>query len=688
MILQTLYDYYERKAKLGEIAPVGWIKKEIGYLIEINEHGECMDVSSMVEFDERTKKFLGKPIVVPCIGKQALKHTNSGVDTNFLWDNTAFVLGRYPEGSADTTIKKKIRSRNSFYELTKKFNKKANIKEVSAVVYFLEKLQNEATNLTTMNFIVEKLTNNELSSLDDRLLKVKEKIKRLKKEKADKENLTAHKKIEKNLTKELVAKKKSYAGFLNGQSSPAVSFRIYGESKMIFELPEVKKKYSDFFFPENKNDDKRRRCLITGKLEEIEPKHLVIKGVKGAQSSGSAIISFNNEALCSYGFNASNKKGVEGREGLNAQVGKPAASKYIQAINTLLSSENNHVDVGGTSFLFWAQKETEIGIEKIAKPILAPPKDNPDSCTKAVRQLYESIHSGKLTLEESKRFYILGLSAPSKARITVRHWQNVTVGAFARNLKQHFDDLKIINSSADQVYDSLSALLAASSKVAGKKMEPYHIWHKKMRYDVSPNLSENVINSILQNQPYPQTLLHSVIRRIRAEQNKKINDRSVPNVTRTRAAIIKACINRFNRFYHKKEEELTVSLDKTNKNPAYLLGRLFAVLERVQRKALGIETIRERYYGAFSSTPVTVFPQLMKLKNHHLAKMDSGKNFFENLIGEIVDGLDGSGIIPRQFSLEEQGKFAVGYYHQRQDLRFKGKKTENNIEKSEEITNE
>ncbi len=686
MILQALYDYYERKAKLGEIAPVGWIKKEIGYLIEINENGECMDISSLIEFDEKTQKFSGKFTIVPCIGKQALKHTNSGNDTNFLWDNAAFVLGRYPADSTEKTIKKKIGSRNSFYELTKKFNEKAKIKEISAVVSFLDKLQDEASNADIMNFIVEKLTKNEISSLNDQLLKISEKIEQLKKEKADKKTLTIHKKLEKQLTKELNTRKKTYTGFLNGESSPAISFRIYGQHQMILGLPEVKKIYPDFFFPEEEHDENMRRCLITGELEKIEPKHLVIKGVTGAQPSGSAIISFNNEALCSYGFRSSSRG--EGREGLNAQVGRSAATKYVQAINNLLSSETNSIDVGGTSFLFWTEKETDIGIEKITKPILAPPKDSPDSCTRAVRQLYESINSGRLTLEESKRFYILGLSAPSKARITVRHWQNGTVGDFARNIKQHFDDLEIIHSNADHVYDSLSALLASSSRSAGKKKEPHHIWYKKMRYDVPPNLAENVINSILKNKPYPQTLLHSVIRRIRAEQNKKINDRSIPNVTRIRAAIIKACINRFNRFHHKKEEEITVALDKTNKNPAYLLGRLFAVLERVQWKALKIETIRERYYGAFSSTPVTVYPQLMKLKNHHLAKMDSGKNFFENLIGEIVDGLDGSGIIPRQFSLEEQGRFAVGYYHQRQDLKFKGTDTKNNIDKSEENTND
>lgn len=654
MILQALYDYYERKAKLGEIAPVGWIKKEIGYLIEINENGECMDVSSLVEFDERTKKFSGKFTVVPCIGKQALKHTNSSIDTNFLWDNTGFVLGKYPEGSNEKTIEKKIRSRNSFYELTKKFNEKAKIKEVSTVVNFLEKLQDEATNSDTMNFIVEKLTKNEITRLDERLLKIKEKIKEFIKEKADKKSLTVNKEIEKQLTKELTAKKKTYAGFLNGESSPAVSFRIYGQPKMIFELPEVKTAFGNYFLTEGE-DIPRQTCLVTGEYEIIEPKHLVIKGIRGGQSSGGAIVSFNKESFCSYG-----KIGKK-MSGYNAPVGQKAAHGYIQALNNLLDSENKSF-IADTTIVFWAEKKTPL--EKTFQLLLTKPKDDPDRGTLIVRQLYESVYSGKLSIEDKNRFYVLGL-APNAARISVRYWLTGTVAEFAKHIRQHFDDLEIVREKDAPEFFALSTMLA----------------HTALEYKISnvaPNVAGQVTEAVLKGTPYPKTLLHSTIRRIRAEQH----------VTRIRAAIIKACINRFNRFYHKEEEEIKVPLDKTNNSSAYLLGRLFAVLEKVQWKALGIETIRERFYGAFSSTPVTVYPQLMKLKNHHLAKMDSGKNFFENLIGEIIDGLDGSGIIPRQFSLEEQGRFAVGYYHQRQDLKYKGKTIENNIDKSEEITHE
>ncbi len=648
MILQALYEYYERKSKLGDIAPIGWIKREIGYLIEINMNGEVEEVTSLIEYDEKTKKFLGKPVIVPCIGKQALKHTNSGVDANFLWDNAAFVLGRYPEDSDNKTIMKKKSSRDSFYNLIKHFNKEITIKEVSAVLSFLEKLQNEDTNYETTESIIEKLTRNEISTLDEEIVKVKDKITKLNKEdNTPNEELLTCKERERILTKELSSKKKIYAGFLNGESNPAITFRIYGQPKIIFELPEVKEAYTEYFLADDK-DSPRQRCLITGKSEIIEPKHLVIKGVYGGQSSGGAIVSFNKESFCSYGK-------IGKLSGYNAPVGQKAANGYTQALNHLLSSENR-VSIADTSIVFWAEKKSFL--EKTFPLLLVKPKDDPDKGTLSVKQLYESINSGKFSIEDSNRFFILGL-APNAARIAIRYRMTGTVAEFAMHIKQHFNDFEIVRDKDAPDFFALSSILT----------------HAALKYkleNLAPNLAGQVTEAVLNGTQYPQTLFHATIRRVRAEQH----------ITGTRAAIIKACINRFNRFHYKTEEEITVSLDKTNRNPAYLLGRLFAVLEKVQYKALKIETIRERYYGAFSSTPVTVYPQLMKLKNHHLAKLETGKGFYENLIGEIVDGLDGSGLIPRQFSLDEQGRFAVGYYHQRQDLKFKG--NEDNTEKTEE----
>jgi CRISPR-associated protein Csd1 len=172
------------------------------------------------------------------------------------------------------------------------------------------------------------------------------------------------------------------------------------------------------------------------------------------------------------------------------------------------------------------------------------------------------------------------------------------------------------------------------------------------------------MRAILSGSPYPQTLLQAAIRRIRAEHE----------ITYPRAALIKSCINRSTRFKnHEQKEELHVSLDTNNTNVGYRLGRLFATLEKIQQEASpGLNaTIRDRFYGAASSTPVTVFGNLMRLKNHHLAKLErAGRRvFFEKLLGQIIDGIDGMvGDFPSHLKLEDQGRFAIGYYHQVQDF--------------------
>jgi CRISPR-associated protein Csd1 len=188
---------------------------------------------------------------------------------------------------------------------------------------------------------------------------------------------------------------------------------------------------------------------------------------------------------------------------------------------------------------------------------------------------------------------------------------------------------------------------------------------------IAPNLAADTMKSILTGTPYPQTLLASVISRIKAEQSRKDSKgKSVQNVNYTRAALIKAILARETRHYKRNEKEVGMSLDTTNTNPGYLLGRLFAVLEKVQAESSGgwgkiNTTIRDRFYGAASSTPVTSFPHLMKLKNHHLAKLEKNKGYYERLVGEIMDKLDVEKGFPTHLGLQDQGRFAIGYYHQR-----------------------
>lgn len=210
------------------------------------------------------------------------------------------------------------------------------------------------------------------------------------------------------------------------------------------------------------------------------------------------------------------------------------------------------------------------------------------------------------------------------------------------NIKKHFDDFEIVRGPKEQKYLSLYQIL--SSTALQYKME-----------NVPPNLVGKVIESIIDGTPYPQSLLQQCIRRIRAEQN----------VNRARAAIIKAYLNRYKRILKTNQKEITMSLDLTNINVAYRIGRLFSVLEKIQEEANpGINaTIRDRFYGSASSSPITVFPRLLSLKNSHLKKLNDGRKiYFEKLIGEIVNEIKS---FPTNLSLNEQANFAIGYYHQR-----------------------
>ena len=385
-------------------------------------------------------------------------------------------------------------------------------------------------------------------------------------------------------------------------------------------------------------------CLVTGETGEIERLHTAIKGVWGAQTSGANIVSFNLDAFNSYGKT----------QGANAPVSKRASFSYTTALNHLLRKDSpQRLQVGDASVVFWADRPTEWET-RIVDIFGEPTKDDPDRNVRAVRNLYAAVEQGGLENEEGRAIsFALGL-APNAARIAIRFWQHGTVAEMAGRVKQHFDDLAIEHSPRDPPYLSLFRLLV-SVATQGKAD------------NIPPNLGGELMRSVLAGLPYPQTLLAAAVRRIRAERQ----------VTYARAALIKTCINRATRYSNPNiKEELRMSLDEANMNAGYRLGRLFAVLEKIQEEANpGINaTIRDRFYGAASSTPVTVFSTLLKLKNHHISKLENrGRAVnLEKRVGEIMEGLSD---FPAQLPIADQGRFAIGYYHQRQDF---FKKTESN----------
>ena len=445
-----------------------------------------------------------------------------------------------------------------------------------------------------------------------------------------------------------LARHPAYADIV--ESNPAMSFRLVGAADLICQDPALPLGCADA-------DDETTTgmCLIDGITQNIQRLHPAVKGVWGAQTSGANIVSFNARAFESYG--------KAERQGDNAPVGQRAAFAYTTALNHLLDRDSgNRVQVGDTSTVFWADGPAPLldGEFNLAD-LLGENKDSPDRSVQAVQALYQALRSGQLPAQErDARFFVLGL-APNAARISVRFWIQGTVGELAPRILQHFEDLRIArNPERDPMAPSLFRLLT-SLALQGKVD------------NVPPRLGGEWMRSVLEGLPYPAGLLNAAVIRCRAE-------RDVPYL---RAAILKAWLNRDHRRRHPElppdHAHFKEDLDMTQDDPAYRLGRLFAVLERIQQRAQpGINaTIRDRYYGAASTTPVAVFTTLLRLKNAHLKKLGGAEaSWFERLLGEVFGSLESPALadFPRQLNLAGQGRFALGYYHQRQS--FFTKKTD------------
>ena len=386
-------------------------------------------------------------------------------------------------------------------------------------------------------------------------------------------------------------------------------------------------------------------CLISGKIGTQANLQPAIKGVQGTNTTGGNIVSFNLSAFNSFGK----------QQGTNAPMGEKASFAYTTALNHLLGKDSiQKLRVGDATTVFWSDKKSHIEDDFNAW-FDEPDKDNPDKLTETVRALLKSVDTGALPAEDHQsQFFILGL-APNSARISVRFWHTGTVADFSSKIAKHFHDLEIAHAPHQR--DHLSIWWLLRSIAALGKSD-----------NIPPNLAGDWMRTILNGSAYPETLFQSAIRRIHAERE----------VSYERAAIIKACLNRKIKFQNQPEKEMKVPLDKDNTNPGYRIGRLFAVMEKIQEEASPSinATIRDRYYSAASGTPASVFPILLRMKNHHSGKLEKSREiYFEKLMGEVVSDIAANGF-PAQLSLADQGRFAIGYYHQRQAFFTKSDKYE------------
>lgn len=406
-------------------------------------------------------------------------------------------------------------------------------------------------------------------------------------------------------------------------------------------------------------------CLVSGRVEPLARLHPAIKGVPGAQPAGAAIVSFNDDAYISYKGSKIKAESAkkENNSGANAPISEQAAFAYTSVLNYLLrrgADNRQRLQVGDTTLVFWAEAAGNEADAQAAEDFLAslflPPDDGSEA--ERLRVVLDGLGKGRPLaaldpgLAPGTRMYVLGL-APNASRLSVRYWQVDTLEVFAKRLALHAQDLHI-EPLPWRAEPTVYRLLLATV--------PHREGAMPKADDAFDNLIGETMRAILSGGLYPRSLLANTVLRIRSDGN----------LSGMRAAICKGVLARERRLgVRTSDEEIPVSLDRQSTQPGYLLGRLFAILEYVQRSALGGQvnaTIRDRYYGAASATPASIFPVLLRNTQNHLGKLRKERRgqavILEKDIREIVGGLPDC--FPRSLRIEDQGRFAIGYYHQSQ----------------------
>lgn len=439
-----------------------------------------------------------------------------------------------------------------------------------------------------------------------------------------------------------------------------VVFKLDSEMRYVHESAEAQRLWLSLLQPEPQNENgvsgPLSLCLVTGERAPLSRLHPAIKGVYGGQSSGGSIVSFNAESYESFGKS----------QGENAPISEEVAFTYTTALNYLLRREHGQcLSVGNTSTVFWAQAH-DVRQEALALDVfsamLTPPSED-EWNTKQIHLSLQKLSQGRPLkdlapeLDPNTRFFVLGL-APNAARLSIRYWLDSSMGELGQCLSEHWSDMRLTPPAwRDDHPPSIWRCLLETAPL--RKTE-----------NISAQLSGEWLRSILTGQRYPRQMLTQIVQRMRADGD----------MNGLRAALIKAVLCRDHRKGFTKET-IPMSMEIKGSPEAYRLGCLFAVLEQAQRGASGDlnASIVDRYYGTASSVPYSVFPRLIAASQNHLSKIRKDKPGFainiDKQLGEIFETLPTS--FPKQLTIEQQGQFSVGYYHQKQAFFTKSGDTSN-----------
>ncbi len=576
MILQALTAYYEALLAQGKLSAPGWADAfPVSYELEIDDHGALIDV-----IDCRENVLRGKKTVLAPRQMRVPAHVKraSGVAANFLCDNATYLLGADEKGKPERSIQCFAKCAALHHALLDGVDDPA----ARAVLAFFDTWQPE--HAATHPLLVQRWKD------------------------------------------------------IAGSANLVFTYDDGASRRPVTERPAFQDAWQQHYQHDDP-DGAHAQCLITGRDAPIALTHPAIKGVRGAQSSGAALVSFNAPAFCSFGH----------EQNANAPVSTYAAFAYTTALNTLLADPNHRQLLGDTTVVCWAENASSACAGLGMAALFGAPKDSgiqEEDVSRALAQLAAGKDCTWLDeqLQPDQHVYFLGL-APNAARLSVRFFLRDSVREFAQHIRAHEQALEIVRPSYDE-RTRLSVWMLARETVNLKERNPAP----------APQLTGDLLRAVLTGSRYPSTLLNGVTLRIRAEQD----------ITRGRAAILKAYYTR-NKSALCPEEVLTVELNEQSNYTPYVLGRLFAVLEDVQSAAnSGINTtIKDRYFNSACATPAVVFPTLLKLAQKHLQKLSTGSSIYYNQqITDLMGRLDKP--FPARMTLPEQGAFEIGYYHQTQ----------------------
>ncbi|MGE1063060.1 type I-C CRISPR-associated protein Cas8c/Csd1 [Megasphaera paucivorans] len=433
-----------------------------------------------------------------------------------------------------------------------------------------------------------------------------------------------------------------------GYASSGYAFCLSGYPNQLLHEDELLNQHWTDYYQQQKLEVGQKRigqCAVIGKEAYIARIHNKIKGVAGGLATGAVLMSYKNPAECSYG----------NEQSYNSNISELAMKKYTETLNFLLKNQQYHKIIEELTTVFWAVNENE-ECEKLIENMLFFNSEtmNDEQTVHMLRELIIDAKRGKIVAERiaSTRnidtnvdFYMVGFK-PNSSRLAIKFIYHKKFGEILQNVAKYQNDLQISPDIHPISFWKMSKELVSPQSSVEK---------------INPALLAKLFESILCGANYPISLLATIVRRVKTDKAIAADSH------RIRAGIIKACINRMARFSNQKEE-LKLGLDKENKNPAYLSGRLFAVLEKIQRDASGNNlnrTIKDVYFASAASKPAFIFPKILKLAQNHLSKLKSAP-YYNKLIGEIINELDGT--FPDTLLLVEQGKFMIGYYQQNQIL--------------------